>query len=644
MTNIFTSKTNFTGGELSTDLLGRVDLNAYNNGAFSLKNVFIEPTGGIHRRPGLKYITTLAGNGRLIPYDISSQEQYLFVLTNQKLTIYQNDSLVTNITMPWTSSQIDHVQWCALQNQGILFVHPDTQPVLLHKVNNTWQKDSFNFLVVDDCILQPYHRFCDDAITIGSSGCLNTVTLTASAPLFKAHHVNKQFKLAEGYVLITEVTDSTHAQATVLKQLVSGDDIGANTELQPTRSWGEPAFCSEYGWPSTVCTYQSRLVFGGSKTLPNTLWLSQSGDIKNFETGSGYDAEAIEFNILSDQSNRICAMFAGRHLQIFTTSAEWMVSGDPLTPSAIQLKRQTQVGSNDTRFVPPIGIDGATIFAAGNGHEIREFLFSDLEGIYQATDLSLLSSHLIQNPIDLAYDKNERQAYVVMASGKVATLTSFRSENLQSWTEQTTDGKFCAVGVLGKITYFIIKRNSTYYLECFDTKCHTDCALLIETDEPTLTVNQLNVLNNKTVAIVANNIVLNKQTVQNNAIQLTHAAQHFEIGLPFAHIVVPLPPAAISSSGSGLAPIASSRLIRAVFRIIDTQSLEIDTGTGIHQELVPNLTDYTLDSANTTKTKDVVIRCLGWSRAPTMPLWEIHGDTPLPFKLVSVTSDIKLGG
>ena len=44
MTNLFTSKTNFTSGELSQDLLGRVDLKSYDNGALSLKNVFIEVT------------------------------------------------------------------------------------------------------------------------------------------------------------------------------------------------------------------------------------------------------------------------------------------------------------------------------------------------------------------------------------------------------------------------------------------------------------------------------------------------------------------------------------------------------------------------------------------------------------------------
>ena len=56
MSSLFTQKTNFSGGELSHDLLGRVDLTSYANGALTLTNVFIEPTGGVHRRPGLKFV------------------------------------------------------------------------------------------------------------------------------------------------------------------------------------------------------------------------------------------------------------------------------------------------------------------------------------------------------------------------------------------------------------------------------------------------------------------------------------------------------------------------------------------------------------------------------------------------------------
>lgn len=75
----------------------------------------------------------------------------------------------------------------------------------------------------------------------------------------------------------------------------------------------------------------------GSKKLPNNLWFSVSGDLYNFELGSSYDADAIDFGLLSDGANKICGLFSGRHLQVFTSQSEWMVSGDPLTPGSIHL-------------------------------------------------------------------------------------------------------------------------------------------------------------------------------------------------------------------------------------------------------------------------------------------------------------------
>lgn len=641
MTNLFSSKTNFSAGELSNDLLGRVDLTAYANGAMALKNVFLEPTGGIHRRPGLNYVTDLGAFGRLIAFEPNETDRFLLVIQNESTKIYKDNELFTTLTTPWTSTQLRQINWSQIDN-GIIVVHPDVEPKRFVFGNNTWSIENFAFLTEDTCIKQPYTRFGKDTVTMASSGCGGTVTLTTSAAVFESRHVGVQFKIADGYAQIQSVTDSTHATAVVKKKLMEGDDIGDSTALNATRSWGEPAFCSAKGWPQTVCTYQSRLVFGGSKSLPSTLWLSQTGDITNFETGSGYDAEAIEFTILSDQSDYIAALFANRHLQVFTTSAEWMVSGDPLTPSEIQLKRQTQVGSRSDIFVPPLAIDGATIFASANGHEIREFLFSDLEGIYQATDLSLLARHLIQNPLDMAYDKYERQAYVVMNNGHLVVLTSFRAENLQSWTEQITDGDFLSVAILGNNAYFVVKRGNSYSLERFDESLHTDSGHLLtyETDQTTLT--GLSHLEGKTVAITGNGIVQPPRTIISGACSLPYPAKKIEIGLPFEHQVIPLPP--VTAANNGNAPVTNCRLVRLVLRLIDTQSLEIDTGTGIHQELVPDLSSYELDSPNTQKTKDLVLRCLGWVRNPTDPLWKIKGSSPQPFRLVSVTSDIKLGG
>ena len=638
MTIIFTAKTNFTAGELSHDLLGRVDLQSYDNGALELKNVFIEPTGGVKRRPGLKYIDTLNNAGRLICLEYNAKESYLIVLQDKSILIYQNNSLIDTLKSPYSTEQISNVRWCQSE-ETLLFTHPDICPKKLKKTNDKWILTDFAFMTEDGCILAPYHKFCDADLTIKSSAVSGSVTLTTSSDFFENRHIGQQIKIADGYALVNEVTSTTSAKATIKKKLVA--DADNTSALEPTRSFSEPAFNDTFGWPVSIAFYQSRLVFGGSKKLPNTLWFSQTADITNFELGDAYDSHAIEFTIMSDGLNAIQALYAGRHLQVFTTSSEWMVSGNPLTPSNIQLCRQTQVGYPSDHYVPPLGIDGATIFPAANGHEIREFLFADIEQAYQATDLSLLASHLINKPIDQAYDKHNRQAYIVMDNGHIGVLCSFRAENLQSWTELSTKGSFTAVCIVGQTVYFIVNRNGQYLLECFDENLNTDCAVLQSFDTPTNTISIPAHLIGQKIKIMADDIVLPDE-IANKTSELITQASRIETGLGYTHIISPLPPAAGASNN--VAPVSNYRLIKACFRVIDTNSLEIDTGTGIRQEMPYSFGSYKLDTTVSKETTDIVVRALGWNRKPTSPIWRIVSDMPKAFKLVSVTQDLKIGG
>jgi hypothetical protein len=188
--------------------------------------------------------------------------------------------------------------------------------------------------------------------------------------------VTQRFRIEQREIEITAVASGMSATATVKETLKSTNAV---------KDWEEPAFSSRRGWPVSCGFHQDRLVIGGSRDLPNRLWLSKSADLFNFDLGEGLDDEAIEFAILSDQVNAIRGVFSGRHLQVFTSGAEFMVTGDPLTPGNVQLKRQTRIGSPTQRYIPPRDVDGATLFVARSGRELREFLFADVE---QATRLT----------------------------------------------------------------------------------------------------------------------------------------------------------------------------------------------------------------------------------------------------------------
>ena len=127
MTRIREIKTTFTAGEVSEELLGRGDLRAYENGALKLRNVFINPTGGITRRAGLRFIDEAAGEGRLIAFEFNTEQTYLLVLTNTQIDVYLNGVKEATIATPWTSEQIKQLAWTQSADT-LLLTHPDVPP------------------------------------------------------------------------------------------------------------------------------------------------------------------------------------------------------------------------------------------------------------------------------------------------------------------------------------------------------------------------------------------------------------------------------------------------------------------------------------------------------------------------------------
>jgi hypothetical protein len=69
MTRVRLVKTSFAAGELDPRLLGRLDLKAQEDGASRLRNVLVQPTGGVTRRPGTSYVASVPGALLLVGFD-----------------------------------------------------------------------------------------------------------------------------------------------------------------------------------------------------------------------------------------------------------------------------------------------------------------------------------------------------------------------------------------------------------------------------------------------------------------------------------------------------------------------------------------------------------------------------------------------
>lgn len=788
MARIRHDKTSFTAGAIDPRAAGRVDLKAYENGAAVLRNVIVEPMGGIVRRPGLAYIDTLPGRARLIGFEFSTVQQYLIALCHEQMLVYRDavrqavsltsvgadpvavgqavgtnignatadlaaafddgnsetastsarkqgaylavgktysparriakvqvwpptdtgyvDSYTGDIVFelrasqtlpadwradgveigsktlpdttagwqtvfsddqdtawahvwlvirradggtdrtnhcaearffepaapvgtPWTEAQLTDLDWTQSADT-LLVVHPDVRPQKITRTGHTtWQIGPWTFHEAAGRIGQPHHKFAAAAVTLTPSATTGTITLTASADVFEAGHAGLRFRLGDKEVELSTITSPLVATAEVKETL-------ANTNA--TTDWTEAAWSAVHGWPASVCFHQGRLVAGGSRDLPNSLWLSKSADLFNFEFGESEADDAIEEAILDDQVNAVRAVFSGRHLQVYTTGAEFMVTGEPLSPTDIAIRRQTRLGSPLDRRPPPVSIDGATVFVGRRSGGVHEFLFQDVEQAYTAPDLSLLSQHLVGLPVDQAYDQRRRLLHVVRSDGGLITATIYRQEQVTAWTEQVTDGAFRAVAIADDETWFVVERAGAFLLERFDDGMSSDSAIAGESVTAKTDWSGADHLAGRTCRVVADGTDAGSIAVgTGGSIAIASPAFAVTIGLPFEHEIVPLAPGLLGLPDQE--PARRVRLVKLVARLDRTASLAIDVGMGLTDVPLRSFGAGLLDAPLPPYTGDVTITGIGWTNGQK-PLWRIADATPMPFRLLMIRTEM----
>lgn len=632
MTRAFLSQTNFSAGELDPRLLGRTDLKSYENGAAKLRNVVIDTTGGVRRRPGMAYVATAAGAGRLVALETGPAQAYLLAFSNFQVDVYRDDIWQAMVATPWQQEQLAQIVWAQLDD-SLLVVHPDVPPHRLVRESDTvWSIEEWRFAETDNgATAAPFAQFADSDVQIQSSATSGSVTLTTSAPFFVAHHLGSRLRIEGKQVELTNVQSATQAEALVIQPLSS---------MGPTKDWDELAFSEARGWPGSVTFHQNRMVIGGSRDLPNALWLSKSAAFFNFDTGEGLDDEAIVFRLAANDDPAIRALVSGRNLQVFTSVGEWVVTGDPLTPTNLQVEQQSRVGSPRDRQVPPRDVDGATLFAARNGREICEFLFTSLEDAYQAADLALLARHLVVDPVDQDFDRGRRLFLVAMADGSLATIAIYRNADIAAWSLQATDGRVLSIAVVDGQTMLLVDRPNGVFIERLDDTLLVDSGLFLSQSVPSLVWDGFDHLEGQEVAIVADGRVVESLTVAGGQIVLTAPAREIRAGLPYTHIIEPMPAVLAPARSIGQDP--AYRPVRITLRLLATQSLHIDTGSGLRDLPLHTIGGGPMDRSPAPFTGDRSVRALGWRRGVEQPPWRIEQATPLPCTLLSATTEVKV--
>ena len=467
MVDFIKTQNTFFNGEVSPEFFAHDIL----SGLSRLENMDVLAGGGLARRPGLRKIVDLTSGAKLVTFSVSDNEQYIIALADERIWVFSPDgTLVQTIISPWPYDDVACLQY-AQRFGTIIFVHPDYQPRILKKTPNGFVLNTFEFSVNDNMTQNmPFMKFDDaDGITItvtANDGGANYATFTTSGDFWTEDCVGEHILLMGLQWRIVSVTN--------VRVAVAYTNSAYTLPESPITDWQESAFSNRRGWPCSITFHQNRLVFGGSRDWPSGVWMSQVGKHNNFSVGTGLDDEAIFITLTSQQRQQICTIVSSDNLQILTSVGEWAISNKPLTPSSVDIKQHTSVGSMASRYLPPQKIEGSTIFVSRNMHDIRELSLDELGDKYNANDLCAMSKHLMHGPVDMAYNPGSRQLFVVMGDGTMSVLNQNAALGISAWGRYITDGEFLSVTVLDDETYVVVRRGESLSIEVFDKDALSD--------------------------------------------------------------------------------------------------------------------------------------------------------------------------
>ena len=268
MARLTLNQTNFTAGELSPRMLGRVDIARYQNGAEIIENAWPVIHGGCVRRDGtLLCAPAKFANKRcrLIPYVFNTSQAYMVEFGDLYIRVFYPDGTATGVELvsPYDQTMLSNMEY--VQGADTMFLFNNKVPIgRLRRVTDTeWSLAPAPF------VTQPFDEKGVDfltALTISNAAVGTGRTLTASESAFLAADVGREVWSGAGVAKITAVTSATVATADVLNAFTA--------TVRPT--W------SLKGSPLTTNTLSASTPVGGSVSMTLGVAGWRSADVGKF--------------------------------------------------------------------------------------------------------------------------------------------------------------------------------------------------------------------------------------------------------------------------------------------------------------------------------------------------------------------------
>lgn len=480
--------TNFTSGELSPRLAGRVDVSKYFNGCQSLVNFLAQPHGGVARRGGMRFVARSAspeGRSLLAPFEDASGAAWVLEFSQDakgegQLRFFTGGGLALGadgeplrLATPYDESRLDGLRW--VQDAGeLLLCHPELAPRALSRTETGFALAELEFTGAPEVWGEGnWPALC----------CLHEDRLVLAATpkqpytlWFSRTAAHRDFRLATREVPLDdwddyEITDGNGDSLsdgrpgdTVL--LLAGDGFRKNDAVSGVMPDG------------TLCYYRyagARAVKAGlSSSLRMTLAQTPtaSGEIESVRDAAGelradcweqfavgqrikadagddpLDDDAVEITLSAPRGGRIRFLAPRDRLWIGASGGEWTVSGSslntPVTPGGVKANREGTIGAAEGE---PCQAGPAILFVQRSGKKVREMAYRLDSDAYASRDLTLLAAHLGEPGItQLAYvQEPDPVLYCVRADGLLLAMSYLPEQEVCAFSRLETDGAVEAV-------------------------------------------------------------------------------------------------------------------------------------------------------------------------------------------------------
>ena len=685
------SQVSFNTGQLGPYMDGRVDSQLYKTGLEECSNMLLLPQGGMQKRKGFEFIsahtdndtvpdgsTPVVTNGfhiksRMFPFRFSDGQEYVLVFeptdsstgTTATIHIFYNDVRIQKVTngvggnvLPVAVDQIDDLRFTQSFDY-MIFVHPDVRPFQLVRgvTNTSWTS---SYLTFDHL---PQANFNFDATLTPASASGNNVNFTLAGGTYRwvdaawpDGHIDMHINVNGGMAKIKSISSDTVAVCEVEYDLV-------DTETAEGHEWEIDAFSNlnnTYGggWPRSVSFHQNRLIFGGSRDKPQTIFGSQSGDFFNFDnytravdatgnvTGEITDDAGIQFTIASDQLNIIRHLVSQQSLFIFTSDGEFDMSGEPVTPSNVLVRQQTRYGIANGRTTPVV-VDNEVLFNDKSGKQTRAFVYNFNTDAYSAKNYSLIHHDILIGATELAFlnnyaNNNTNYVFSLNSDGTIGVLGVNVEFSVVGWNKWSTFGKFKGFCVIDDSLYTLTQRyssdgstlNTGVFLEKLtESEIYLDSFQSTEVNGQTFT--GADGLQGQTVQLVADGLIHPDVTVDAAGnFTLSRTSSSTQIGHNYTALARTLN--LVVSSGGQSTLGEKVRKVLTDLQLYQTKSLKVDGVTVPFRNIGSTLLNQGISGYNGQKR----VRLPGYSDSPKITLTI---DEPLPCTVLSMTTEVKFG-